>query len=357
MSDFPFTSESEYVTQYRDKLAAMLHAQRNNNGYDPGLGSFILVCANAYFDRNILSELDDDLRRTFLSIREKYFRQFAEGRIVDDRQAEDLLVFLKIALVGLEQLRVTESRPLGDWVVQFNHIRSFRPQRSAARAVASIDIPFNESAFHYDHDLCQRESFWSGKLAGRTSYLLYNKYPFARLHALLIPEPENHQRQYLTREYHAWAWEVTRALGLGLPGFGMGYNSLGTFASVNHLHFQTFIQPGGIPVASDKWRHNGGMKDYALPCFVFNSWEDSWQWMEKIYRQNTTSFNLIYMPGKVYCFERKRQNTYRHARWTSGFAFYELSGNIITFSREGFSQLTQDQVGKEFKKLRVPQLH
>jgi len=99
------------------------------------------------------------------------------------------------------------------------------------------------------------------------------------------------------------------------------------------------------------------MKDYALPCFVFNSWEDSWQWMEKIYRQNTTSFNLIYMPGKVYCFERKRQNTYRHARWTSGFAFYELSGNIITFSREGFSQLTQDQVGKEFKKLRVPQLH
>ncbi len=351
MSENPFTTEAQFVTLYRDKMTAMLRAQRNSGASDLGLSTFILVCANAYFDRNILSELDNDLRRAFFSIREKYFRLLADGHILDERFAEDLLVFLKIALVGLEQLRVTEHKQLGDWVVQFNHIRSFRPQRSAARAVASIDMPFNENGFHYDLDLCERESFWSGLLAGKTSYLLYNKYPFARLHALLIPEPELKQRQYLTREYHAWAWEVAQAMAAGLPGFGMGYNAVGTFASVNHLHFQTFIQPGGLPVADQKWKHNGGARKYALPCTVFNSWEASWDWISKIYEQNTTSFNLIYLPGRIYCFERKRQSTYRHARWTSGFAFYELSGNIITSSREGFSQLTQDQVAKEFRKL------
>jgi diadenosine tetraphosphate (Ap4A) HIT family hydrolase len=352
MLDSPFSSESQFVTLYRDKLAAILHSQHNGNAYDLGLSAFILVCANAYFDRKILSELDNDLRKAFISVRERYFRLLAEGRILDDRHAEDLLVFLKIALVGLEQLRVTEHRQLGDWIVQFNHIRSFRPQRSAARSVASIDVPFNENVFHYGLDLCERESFWSGKLAGKNAYLLYNKYPFARLHALLIPEPDLNQRQYLTRENHAWAWEVMQTLAKGLPGFGMGFNSLGTFASVNHLHFQTFIQPGGLPVANPKWRHNGGDQEYALPCMVFTSSEASWNWLEKIYVKNTTSYNLIYLPGKVYCFERKRQSTYRHASWTSGFAFYELSGNIITSSREGFAQLTEAQIEKEFKKLK-----
>jgi diadenosine tetraphosphate (Ap4A) HIT family hydrolase len=353
MNDTPFSSESQFRAIYRDKLAAMLHT--NPAARDFGLGNFILVCANAYFERDILTELDNDLRRAFINIREKFFRLFAEGQIVDERQAEDLLVFLKISLVGLEQLRVTEHKTLCDWTMQFNHIRSFRPQRTAARSVGSIDIPFNENAFHYDETLCARESFWAGNLSGRNVSLLYNKYPFARLHALLIPEPEKKQRQYIEQDTHAWAWEITQSLAQGLPGFGMGYNSLGTFASVNHLHFQTFVEPGGMPVTNPIWKHNGGTQEYPLPCQVFHSWQESWRWMERIYRQNTTSFNLLYTPGKIYCFERKRQGTYRHARWTSGFAWYELSGNIITFSREDYSNLTPGRIEKEFKKLKILQ--
>jgi hypothetical protein len=97
------------------------------------------------------------------------------------------------------------------------------------------------------------------------------------------------------------------------------------------------------------------MQEYPLPCIVFDSWEASWQWMERIYRQNVHSFNLLYTPGKVYCFERKRQGTYRHARWTSGFAWYELSGNMITFSRADYISLTPEQIEKEFKKLKISQ--
>jgi diadenosine tetraphosphate (Ap4A) HIT family hydrolase len=349
----PFASESQFRARYREKLSALLRS--NATASDFGLGAFILVCANAYFDRDILVEMDNDLRKAFINIREKYFRHFAEGHILDERRAEDLLVFLKIALVGLEQLRVTEHRSLGDWTLQFNHIRSFRPQRSAARAVPSINMPFNENAFHYDPALCERESFWSGSLAGKQVALLYNKYPFAHLHALLIPEPARNQPQFLDRENHAWAWEATQSLARDLPGFGLGYNSLGTFASVNHLHLQSFIEPRGMPVMNPVWKHNGGSQEYPSACSVFDSVQASWKWMERIYAQNTTSFNLLYAPGRVYCFERKRQGTYRHARWTSGFAWYELSGNIITFSREDYSALTPDRIEKEFKKLKILQ--
>ncbi|HEY3312438.1 MAG TPA: hypothetical protein VGK00_12430 [Anaerolineales bacterium] len=351
MNGSPFTSENQFRAIYHDKLKTMLRA--NNGSYDLGLGAFILVCANAYFDREILNEVDNDLRKAFINIREKYFRLFAEGQILDERRAEDLLVFLKIALVGLEQLRVTEQSSLGEWMLQFNHIRSFRPQRTAARSVLSIDMPFNENSFNYDPALCERESFWSGNLAGKNVAFLYNKYPFARLHSLLIPEPEKQQRQYLDRENHAWAWEITRDLANDLPGFGLGYNSLGTFASVNHLHLQSFIEPRGLPVNNKNWTHNGGKHAFPLPCHVFENVEASWKWMERIYKQDTTSFNLIYTPGRVYCFERKRQGTYRHARWTSGFAWYELSGNIITFSREDYSSLTPERIEKEMKKLRI----
>ena len=351
VSPSPFSSENQFRATYRDKLSALLRP--NPSARDFGLGAFILVCANAYFDREILTELDNDLRKAFINIREKYFRLFAEGQILDERHAEDLLVFLKIALVGLEQLRVTEHRPLGDWTLQFNHIRSFRPQRTAARSVPSIDVAFNENSFHYDAALCERESFWSGSLVGKNVSLLYNKYPFARLHALLIPEPERKQRQYLERENHAWAWQAAGSLAQDLPGFGLGYNSLGTFASVNHLHFQSFIEPSGMPVMRNNWKHNGGNQEFPLPCTVFDTVEESWDWMERIYTLNTTSFNLLYTPGKIYCFERKRQGTYRHAHWTSGFAWYELAGNLITFSREDYSALTPDRIEKEFKKLRI----
>jgi hypothetical protein len=145
MTSSPFSSESQFRATYRDKLAAMLHA--NPNARDFGLSIFILVCANAYFDRDILSEMDTDLRKAYINIRERYFRLFADGQIVNERYAEDLLVFLKISLVGLEQLRVTEQRQMGEWTLQFNHIRSFRPQRTAARAVVSMTSPSMKMLF------------------------------------------------------------------------------------------------------------------------------------------------------------------------------------------------------------------
>jgi len=347
-----FSLENEFQDAYRNKLGAML--QTHEEERDFGLAAFILVCANAYFDIDTLSTMKEDLQLSFLRLKNYFGQFFASGQVLEERYAEDMLVFLKMALVGMDDLQVTQHKNLSHWTVQFNHLRSFRPQRSAARVVTSIDSQFNENLFYYDPVLCERENFWSGMIQGKKTYLLYNKYPFARYHALLIPEPERRQRQFLEKENHTWAWNATNFLTEMIPGFGVGYNSLGTFASVNHLHFQTFIEQGGLPVTQNKWKHNGGSETYPVVCTVFDSWEESWSWLETIHTKNTSAYNLLYGKNRIYCFERKKQGTYKHSRWTSGFAWYEVSGNIITFNREDFMNLTPDQVDKEFQKIAIP---
>ncbi len=349
-----FVSEQSFWDAYRCKLALLLHEEEN--APDFGLGAFVLVCANAYFNSQVLSTLAPDLKESYLRIREICADFLSHGRLFNDRYAEDLLVFLKMALVGLEKLQVTEHRQVGNWNVQFNHLRSFRPQRSAAQPVASIDIPFNDRMFYYDARILERESFWSGNLNGKNACLLFNKYPFARLHSLLLLEPERKLRQFMNEELLAWAWDVVGSLSVSLPGFGMGYNSIGTFASVNHLHFQSFIEPRGMPVTWNNWTHNGGTDKYPLPCRVFETWKSAWVWMDEIHRRDKTSYNLLITPGRIYGFERRRQGTYRHSRWTSGFAWFELSGNMLTFSKDDYLNFSSEQVTVEFEKIRVPEI-
>ena len=344
-------SETSVRQSYRQKLRDLLH--QGENAPDFGLASFILACANAYFDSEILAALKDDLQASFTRLQQKYGGLLAKGRLIDERYAEDLLVFLKIGLVGMENIRMAEHRQVAWWRLQFNHIRSFRPQRSAARKVNTIGEPFNENGFFYTPELCQRESFWSGELAAKPTYLLYNKYPFARMHTLLIPEPQAHHPQLLTPDLHAWAWQATQTLAADLSGFGMGYNAIGTFASVNHLHFQSFSEPRGMPVTWDIWQHNGGSEPYPTICTVFDDWDASWRWITAIHERDATSYNILYTPEKIYCFERKRQGSYKHANWTSGFAWFEVCGNLITFNREDFISISFEMIEREFKKLQV----
>jgi hypothetical protein len=346
-----FTSEESFWDAYRNKLALLLREEED--APDFGLGAFVLVCANAYFNKEVLGALEPDLQQAYQRLHALCADFLSHGRLFDDRYAEDFLVFLKMALVGLERLQITEHRQIGQWNVQFNHVRSFRPQRAAAHPVASIDLPFSDRLFYYHARILERESFWCGDLNGKNACLLYNKYPFARLHSLLLLEPERKLRQFLDPGMLDWAWETVHSLSNSLSGFGLGYNSLGTFASVNHLHFQTFIEPGGMPVTASYWKHNGGVEEYPLPCQVFEDLQSAWDWMDEIHRRDKTSYNLLITAEQIYGFERRRQGTYSHSRWTSGFAWFELAGNMLTFSKDDFDNFSAEQVAHEFEKIRI----
>jgi len=307
-----------------------------------GLNLFVLVSANASFEQTLFDNLGGRLSELFSTLRADLCEALVNGYRINEAD-DDLLVFLKIASIGFERLALTEHRSAGDWEVQFNHLRSFRPLRNSGRPMQSIHAPFDEQGFHFNKPFMQQEALWSGKMLGHRIDLYYNKYPFVDLHCLLVPEREACLPQYLNHEAHTYVWSLVQHLGSSLPGVKVGYNALGAFASVNHLHLQLFVRRRPLPVELDRWAHNGGDRDYPVGCLKFDNPDAAWAFITRLHQNNET-YNLLYVPGGLYCLPRKKQGGFDLAAWSNGFSWYEMCGGMITFNHEDFSTLNDQQI-------------
>lgn len=314
-----------------------------------GLGPFILVCANANFDPNIHAATASSLQVLYRTLSDRFAVALEQGRTIQEVD-EDLLVFLKIRAVGLERLKHTEQRQAGRWALQFNHLRSFRPRRITARPPAGMRVPFDEAGFHFNRAFMQKEAFWAGRLGSKDATLYYNKYPFVDFHCLLVPERERSLPQFLTSEYHGYLWELAAQLAETLDGVGFGYNPIGAFASVNHLHFQMFLKPAGFPVMDENWCHNGGAEPYPKQCLAFDDPRKAWAVIEELH-DGEVAYNLLYTPGRLYVFPRLKQGAYPQPAWTSGFTWHELAGGIIAFNREDYESLDDAAIREELARL------
>ncbi len=301
------------------------------------LGAFILLAANATFDPPVLAALGPELRTQYAALLARYRGALAAGLPLSEVE-EDLLVFLKIAAIDFAALQPTERRRIGPWQVQFNHLRSFRPKRISQQPPQGISAPFEERAFHFNKPFMQREIFWRGELGGLGVDLYYNKYPFAELHTLLVPERERCLPQYLQRAQHDYAWRVMEQLGTTLPGAGIGYNSYGAFASVNHLHFQLYVGSAALPVEDARWQHNGGSEPYPAACTACSDSAAAWQAIAALHR-SATPYSLLYRPGRLWLFPRRPQGMLAPPPWSSGFTWSEMAGAIVTFNRTAYAEL------------------
>jgi hypothetical protein len=142
---------------------------------------------------------------------------------------------------------------------------------------------------------------------------------------------------------HGWAWNVAAELGAGLPGFGLAYNSLGAQASVNHLHFQSFMAATDLPVLSPHFTHNGGNRPYPLPCQVANAADTAWLMLDELHQQ-ATPYNLVYTPGRLHILPRLPQGSHANPDWGAGLAWSELAGAVTVFTREDFEALTEPDI-------------
>jgi len=341
MSDHPFVSLESFQHAYTSGLSNLLQ--------EGGLGPFILVCANASFDKRVEAATAEGLAALYRSLSAEYVDALSNGKPINVVE-EDLLVFLKLHAVGFKNLQATETRHAGPWEVQFNQLRSFRPKRITTQVPQTLHVPFDEASFHFNKPFMQKEAFWAGKLCGHYATLYYNKYPFADFHGLLVPERESCLPQFLTEAHHCYVWEVTQEMSLTLDGVGFGYNSLGAFASVNHLHFQMFVKPAGLPVMNADWQHNGGKTAYPASCAAFDTPAAAWEYLSGLHEKNTP-YNLLYSKARLYVFPRQKQGCYTQADWTSGFAWLEMAGGMITFNRESYLNLDQKIISQELAKL------
>ncbi|MEA1890954.1 MAG: hypothetical protein U9N50_14405 [Pseudomonadota bacterium] len=311
---------------------------------EESLGTFILVLANAIFDEQIFVLLKDRLQEKFEILSQQYSEKLRQGKPLNDAP-DDILVFLKLIAMGFNSLNTTEYRKTEHWELQFNQLRSLRPKRMSNASISRLLQEFNDNAFHFNKPFLNKEVFWSGNIDGVAVKLLYNKFPFATLHGLLVPEPEEKLPQFLHTDMHNFISKLCRQIAENIPGIAIAYNGYGAGASINHLHFQTFTRQQPLPVLDKQWLHNGGTQTYPTSCRVFEESADAWHYIDQLHQRKIT-YDLLYLPHKIICLARKFQGTFDVPEWSESFAWYELCGGITTFNREDFQKLDNDTISR-----------
>lgn len=332
----PFASLAELERGFADGLAIMLERH-------PGLGVYILVLANAAYDPLLWTRLAPALKARHQGLAEQIAQTLREGSQPAEPD-DDLMVFLKLMAIGFEHVNAVQSRMAGPWQVCFNPVRALRPPRMSGARFDGLLRPFDPAGFHFNKPFLAKEYLWQGELAGKAARILYNKFPFARLHGLLVPEPGRELAQFLTPELHGWAWEVCAQSGV--PGLCLAYNSASAGASVNHLHFQSFVQASPLPVEQPGFRHNGGALAYPLPCEVFRDPESAWFALDELH-QRQQPYNLIYGADTLYLLQRAAPSGLAKPARSQGWGWSEAAGALTLFSREEFAALEASQFEAE----------
>ncbi|QFY89829.1 hypothetical protein D5125_10180 [Magnetovirga frankeli] len=337
----PFASQKDLRQAFSQGLLRLLDE-------DEGMGAFILALANAHAEPGRFDALEARLLPRYRQLSEDCRRSLAAGEPIN-APVDDLLVLLKLMALGYDRLPAPEQRRAGPWQLQFNLLRSLRPERAGGEQINQLLRPFNPAGFHFNKPFLASETFWRGEFLARPIALLYNKFPFMPLHGLWVPEAEQCLPQYLTESLHYHAWACCLELSGRIPGLGLGYNSLGAGASINHLHFQLFLE-AGLPLEDPSWRHNGGPHAYPLPCRRFDRPESAWQAISRCHEHNI-AYNMLYRGERLYLLPRRLQGCFERQPWLSALGWSELCGRFVLFNRSNYQGLRAQQIEQQLRAL------
>lgn len=310
------------------------------------LGAFILVLANSMQDKQSQDDLKDDVLAMFVELNKK----FKDGALksTDD----DLEVFKKIREKGIGKLSAWKSIPQGEWEVLFNQMRGLKPARVSSEKVESIFSEFDKHKFNFNKPFLRPEILWEGEWSNVPLRVLYNKFPFAPYHLIIVPEPERALPQALIKQHHELIWHLVIEQSDVFPGFGVGYNSLGACASVNHLHFQSFVQEELLPIEKPLWLHNGGIHAYPMTCIKTASVNECWAVIEKFHADNQP-YNLLYRKGCCYILPRQMQGSECVAERVQGAGWIEECGVFNVASKKYGKNLTAEFLYSDLQSLSV----
>jgi diadenosine tetraphosphate (Ap4A) HIT family hydrolase len=256
-----------------------------------------------------------------------------------------------------------QRKEVGNFVLQYNYIRGFRPKRAAQSKDAPLDMPFNPKSHHFMQPVFKNEEFYSMDMNGIHFDFFLNKYPFAPGHFILTPNKEKCHNQYLDPEKDAGIIStVSEIMEKGVFGRSMrlGYNSHGAHASLNHLHFQGFfIEDNWQPPLEEEVMKSVSRNQNKTHCFR-NAPYNAGMWVpyseQGMFRQflkeikkEDMHYNLYYMPEGIALFMRRNQNEPSYlgllekSPFTTGYAFFEMMGEIICPDKTAFETSTEDE--------------
>ena len=323
------------------------------------LGAFILVLANSMQDDMLYSSLKDPLKQRFSEL----------SKNIHNAPIDDLHVFDKLKTTGIAPFTPWKTYQKDIWELTYNPLRALRPARASQEVINDIHQPFNSDKFHFNKPFLTPEILWEGtwtgssvddkkrgqnlddKRANKNFRILFNKFPFAPWHTLIVPEPEKKQPQYLNQNTHEDIFLLS-SQSHHLPGFTIGYNSLGANASINQLHFQGFIRNQPLPIEHPKWQHNGGSIPYPLECHRFEDCHQAWQNIEYLHQQNQP-YNLLYRNKHCYVTPRKGQGQTKLPEWAKGIAWHEVCGVFTLANQETVSAISTTDIDCILNDIRV----
>jgi len=326
-----------FIAENFHQFKKLFVTQLKNMLSDDELGAFILVLANSHQDEFLKNELDDELKNTFIALK----NNFSAGRL--NAAQDDIDVFEQLLDVELDVIPVWQYKIVGEWEIAYNSMRQMRPARSSSQILSSIKQPYDEIKFHFNKPFLKPEILWEGLFKDVKLRVFYNKFPFSDYHLLIVVSPEKNSSQLLTRETHQHVFSLVEEVREVFPGFGIGFNSLAAGASVNHFHFQGFVREQDFSIEKNLWLHNAGDVDYPLDVKRFSDAETSWDYISQL-TENDEAFNCLYRNNYCYVVARKYQGAVELPDWLTGAGWIDVAGVITVSDEDTFNSIDEQSV-------------
>eukprot|EP01102_Stenamoeba_stenopodia_P023099 TRINITY_DN9845_c0_g1_i1.p1 TRINITY_DN9845_c0_g1~~TRINITY_DN9845_c0_g1_i1.p1 ORF type:complete len:414 (-),score=78.34 TRINITY_DN9845_c0_g1_i1:583-1824(-) len=284
------------------------------------------------------------------------------------------------------------------YLLTFNPGRSYSKRRTPAFSFnESIALPFDPNAFNFrklldqspkelllsiTEDDSNNEIYCTQLLEDA---LFINVNPITLGHFLIVPDINEYLPQVLT--HHGLKIGVTFASQSSNPNFFVIFNSQGAFASVNHLHLQTFYAPFTLPLVKaatksvKKYQIAGASSKATLDLGYTVNYpingirvqikpnkkrlsidskerdavvDCAWKGLEFLQSHNIPHSVLITDFGKkVYLMPRLPQSLWNQTD-TSTPGSFETAGIWVVFTQEVFDAMTETTLSSLLSQFAVP---
>ncbi|KAL2650075.1 hypothetical protein R1flu_018203 [Riccia fluitans] len=299
---------------------------------------------------------------------------------------------------GLFRYRVADCKNKvleGDsgFIAQLNEGRHLKKRATEFR-IDEVLQPYDPKKFNFtkvdareilfafeENDDNSTEFLENGPIGESPNLVVINVSPIDFGHVLLVPKYKSQLPQRIDKESLLLALHM--AVDVNNPHFRLGYNSLGAFASLNHLHFQAYYLFDTLPIERARTsrifesRKAGGLKiselvDYPVKVIMYEVGESLKELADVVgeacikLQTNNLPFNLLisYCGSRVFlipqCYAEKQ------ARGEVDQAFldtevnpaaWEISGHIVLKHREDFHAATEESVKNLLAQVSLSESH
>lgn len=243
-------------------------------------------------------------------------------------------------------LEPASERRVGAFVAGLFPFRNLRPANEDSNNTIGRHTDYDpEKDALFTRQSVRNECFWTGEIDNVPIWVFPNKFPNLTGHSLFVPWPEQRLYQEMTEEVHNWTWELAESVGKYIPSFSIGFNSIGAGATQKQLHLQATVESDTFPVSEESWAHNGGSRIYPGQVEVSLSKAEAWKAITSIcLSSNTTTYCLLYFPGKIFILPGKPRGLCQIPWWGTGVGFCDRAGRITVSNREAFDQVSEREI-------------